>query len=206
MSRDIVIVDYGMGNLRSVHKALEAVGAEARIASSPNELDAAGMILPGVGAFRDAMDNLRSQGLVRPILEHIAAGKPFLGVCLGLHLLFSEGEEFGRHRGLDVIPGRVVRFAAGKKIPHMGWNTIKKVTDDGLLAEIPDDTYFYFVHSYYARPDEAGWVGATTEYGEVFPSVISRGALFATQFHPEKSQAIGLKLYRNFVSLVEGRR
>jgi glutamine amidotransferase len=202
MPDEIVIVDYGMGNLRSVQKALEHVGAAARVTGDPGELVAPGMILPGVGAFRDAMDRLHEAGLVEPILRHIADGKPFLGVCLGLHLLFSEGEEFGLHRGLDVIPGRVVRFSGGKKIPHMGWNTLTVARNEGVLEGIPSGTSCYFVHSYYARPAEEGWVGATTEYGEVFPSVISRGNLTATQFHPEKSQAVGLRILGNFVNMV----
>ncbi len=206
MPAEIVIVDYGMGNLRSVQKALEAVGAKARISSEPRGLKAEGLVLPGVGAFRDAMERLRAQDMAGPILEHVAAGRPFLGICLGLHLLFTEGEEFGLHRGLDIVPGRVVKFAAGKKIPHMGWNAINIVKKGAILEGIPEGAYFYFVHSYYARPSQEGWVGATTDYGEVFPSVLLKGNVFATQFHPEKSQRNGLKLLANFSSLVSRSR
>jgi glutamine amidotransferase len=207
MTADIAIVDYGMGNLRSVQKALEAVGARADIVSDPSGLDAPGMLLPGVGAFRDAMDNLRRLGLVEPIRRHIEAGRPFLGVCLGLHLLFDVGEEFGVHQGLGVVPGRVVRFAPGKKVPHMGWNTLKIRQPGGILKGIPEGAYVYFVHSYFARAEQESSIGAETEYGgETFPSVISRGNLFATQFHPEKSQATGLAIYRNFVDLVREAR
>lgn len=204
MAEDIVIVDYGMGNLRSVQKALESVGADARISSSPGDMDAAGMVLPGVGAFRDAMDRLGGMGLVRPITDHIEADKPFLGICLGLHLLFAEGEEFGVHSGLGVLPGRVVRFDGGKKIPHMGWNTIDIVRSDSILKGIRDKSYFYFVHSYYGELSDNRWIGATTDYGEIFPSVIIRDNLFATQFHPEKSQKIGKQLLGNFLSIVRG--
>jgi glutamine amidotransferase len=204
VSAEIVIVDYGMGNLRSVQKAVEAVGARAVVSSDPAAMDRPGMILPGVGAFRDAMDRLGEARLVEPVKRHIASGRPFLGVCLGLHLLFEVGEEFGIHQGLGVIPGRVVRFAPGKKIPHMGWNSLRIVTREGILKGIPEGSYFYFVHSYYGRPAEDGWVGAWTDYGETFPSVISRGNVFATQFHPEKSQSQGLRILRNFVDIVRG--
>ncbi len=204
MAPDIVIVDYGMGNLRSVQKALEKTGAAARITANPAEMKAPGMVLPGVGAFKDAMDNLRRQGAVRPILDHIAEGRPFLGVCLGLQILFTEGEEFGTHRGLGVIPGKVVRFSEGKKIPHMGWNTLRVVKKEAILEGIPDGSYFYFVHSYYGKPAEEGWAGAYTDYGETFASVIIRDNIFATQFHPEKSQETGLTVLKNFTAIVKG--
>ncbi len=204
MRSDIAIVDYGMGNLRSVQKAIEAVGARADIVSDPSRLDAPGMLLPGVGAFRDAMDNLHRQRMVEPILRHIGEGKPFLGVCLGLHLLFSEGEEFGRHQGLGVIPGRVVRFAPGKKIPHMGWNTVTVRKPEGVLRGVADGTSFYFVHSFHGVPEDPEWIGAVTDYQETFVSAVCRGNVWATQFHPEKSQAAGLALYRTFVEIVSG--
>ena len=204
MDSEIVIVDYGMGNLRSVQKALESVGAEARIVSSPKEMEAPGMVLPGVGAFRDAMESLRRNGMVQPVLEHIRSGKPFLGVCLGLHLLFSIGEEFGVHQGLGIIPGRVIRFDGDLKVPHMGWNAVSILRGEGVLKDIEDGTYFYFVHSYYVVPEENGWTAATTDYGITFPSVVIRDNIFATQFHPEKSQRDGLRIYRNFASLVDG--
>lgn len=196
----IAVVDYGMGNLRSVAKAIEQVGFPARVTSEPQALrDARGVVLPGVGAFRDCMANLKSLGLIDPLLEWIGAGRPFLGVCLGYQVLFTEGEEFGRHRGLDVIKGRVVRFppAAGLKVPHMGWNQLEVQPGSTLLRGIPNGAYVYFVHSYYALVEEPVTVARAT-HGVTFSAAVERGALFGTQFHPEKSQQVGLQLYRNF--------
>ncbi|MBI3075469.1 MAG: imidazole glycerol phosphate synthase subunit HisH [Deltaproteobacteria bacterium] len=196
----IAVVDYGMGNLRSVAKAIEQVGFPARVTSEPQALrDARGVVLPGVGAFRDCMANLKSLGLIDPLLEWIGAGRPFLGVCLGYQVLFTEGEEFGRHRGLDVIRGRVVRFppAAGLKVPHMGWNQLEVQPGSTLLRGIPNGAYVYFVHSYYALVEEPVTVARAT-HGVTFSAAVERGALFGTQFHPEKSQQVGLQLYRNF--------
>jgi glutamine amidotransferase len=202
--RKIVIIDYGRGNLRSVAKALERVGSGVEISSSPEALRrAAGVVLPGVGAFGDAMSSLRRLGLVRPLREAVASGKPFLGVCLGLQLLFEKGREYGLHRGLGVLGGVVERFPLGLKVPHMGWNQVRHRKGCPLFAGIGQDEAFYFVHSYRAEPSDGACVAGTTEYGpQPFASAVWKDNLFATQFHPEKSQAAGLKLYRNFWDLV----
>ncbi len=211
----IAIIDYDMGNLRSVQKGFERVGHEALITRSPREiLDADHVVLPGVGAFKDCMTNLKEYGLIEPILRAIASGKPFLGICLGLQLLFTESEEFGRHNGLDVIKGRVVRFPEGLqgpsasgsglerlKIPHMGWNSISIKKRPPVLDGIDDGSYFYFVHSYYVMPEDDEVIATTTDYGIEFTSSIRRDNIFACQFHPEKSQTVGLKLLKNFGSL-----
>jgi glutamine amidotransferase len=209
----IVIVDYGMGNLRSVHKALERVGFQASVTQDPAEVKkAAGLIVPGVGAFKKAMENLQELGLVNPIIEFVESGKPFLGICLGLQLLFSGSDEFGFQKGLSLFKGRVVRFpfshpAASPpkdllKVPHMGWNTVHIHKRPPVLDGIADGAYFYFVHSYYPVPEEQEIVATTTDYGGEFVSSVSRGNLFACQFHPEKSQSVGLKLLKNFGRLV----
>jgi len=209
----IVIVDYGMGNLRSVHKALERVGFQASVTQDPAEVKkAAGLIVPGVGAFKKAMENLQELGLVNPIIEFVESGKPFLGICLGLQLLFSGSDEFGFQKGLSLFKGRVVRFpfshpAASPpkdllKVPHMGWNTVHIHKRPPVLDGIADGAYFYFVHSYYPLPEEQEIVATTTDYGGEFVSSVSRGNLFACQFHPEKSQSVGLKLLKNFGRLV----
>jgi len=209
----IAIVDYGMGNLRSVHKAVERVGFQAFITQNPAAIKKApGLIVPGVGAFKKAMENLQALGLVDSILEFIAKGKPFLGICLGLQLLFTAGEEFGWQKGLGVFKGRVVRFpfpAAGLipspdtlKVPHMGWNAVHIRKKTPLLEGIGEGVHFYFVHSYYPLPEEEEIVATTTDYGGEFVSSVGRGNLFACQFHPEKSQAGGLKILKNFGRLV----
>jgi glutamine amidotransferase len=200
----ISIVDYGMGNLRSVQKACEKVGAPARICTRPDELrDCQRMILPGVGAFRDAIAELRRQQLVEPIREHIAAGRPFLGICLGLQLLFDTSYEDGQWQGLGVLRGKVVRFSdvGDLKVPHMGWNQVDATASCPLLAGIPSRAFFYFVHSYYVVPEDPTVIAARTEYGIPFTSMVARGKLFATQFHPEKSQQLGLQLLKNFSSV-----
>jgi len=200
----ITIVDYGMGNLRSVQKACERVGIDARVTSDRHEIAAAEkLILPGVGAFRDAIAELHKQELVQPILAHIAADRPFLGICLGLQMLLEVSHEDGRYDGLAVIPGEVVRFPDYEdlKVPHMGWNRLKVSGEQPLLAGIPDDAYFYFVHSYYVAPQDKAVVAATSDYGIDFVSMIARGNMFATQFHPEKSQKVGLRLLKNFAEL-----
>jgi glutamine amidotransferase len=200
----IKIVDYGMGNLRSVQKAFEKLGVEAEICNRPDQLHAAEkLVLPGVGAFRDAIHELRTQQLVDPIRAHIEADRPFLGICLGLQLLFERSYEDGEWDGLGVIPGEVVRFqeTPGLKIPHMGWNQLQRVQSVPLLDGIPDDAYFYFVHSYYVAPSDESVVAARTEHGQSFVSMVARGAMYATQFHPEKSQRVGLKLLQNFAEL-----
>jgi glutamine amidotransferase len=200
----IVIVDYGVGNLRSVQKALERVGAAAVVSGDPAALDAArAVVLPGVGAFGDGMANLQARQLVAPLRRQVAAGKPLLGICLGMQLLFDESEEMGRHRGLGLLPGRVLHFPESElKVPHVGWNRLR-VRGDGLLAGVDDGAYAYFVHSYYVRPEQPGDVLATTEYGLEFAAVVGRGAIWGAQFHPEKSQEVGLQILANFVSLVQ---
>ena len=202
----ISIVDYGMGNLRSVQKAFEKLGFPAAICTRAAEIAGAEkLVLPGVGAFRDAIDELRRQDLVEPIREHIAAGKPFLGICLGLQLLFDVSYEDGEWPGLGILPGEVVRFRdqPGLKIPHMGWNSLDIVRRPPILDGIPDEAYFYFVHSYHVVPQDEAVIAARTEHGASFVSVVARDNLFATQFHPEKSQRVGLRLLKNFAELSE---
>lgn len=203
----IVVVDYGVGNLRNVYKALEAAGAPAQVITSPDGLDAAaGIVLPGVGAFGDAAANLRAAGFEQPLLRAVAAGTPLLGICVGMQLLFDESEEMGRHRGLGIIPGRVVRFAGGQlKVPQIGWNQLHHAGNDPLLAGVPDGAYAYFVHSYYCAPADPSHSVATTDYGIVYASVVRRGNVWGIQCHPEKSQAVGLRILRNFVDIVNGK-
>jgi glutamine amidotransferase len=200
----IVIVDYGMANLRSVQKAFERVGAAAEITSDPGAVAAADkVVLPGVGAFRDAIARLREAGLAGPVVAHIDAGRPFLGICLGLQLLFTRSHEDGVHDGLNVLPGEVVRFpkVPGLKVPHMGWNHLRLRDDCPLFRGLPPESAVYFVHSYYAAPVEPGLTSATADYPEPFTAAVWRDNLFATQFHPEKSQAVGLTMLKNFTRL-----
>ena len=208
----ITVIDYGMGNLRSVSKALESLGAKVRLTSDPQDVWAAEkLILPGVGAFPAAMQELTLRKLVDPIKSSLAKGTRYLGICLGLQLLFETSDEGHGAKGLGIIPGTVARFAcdasSSLKIPHMGWNTIRSPYPPNtpikcpLLKGIADDSAVYFVHSYCARPTEQVVVAMETDYGGKFPSMIWRGNIFATQFHPEKSQAIGLKLLENFINL-----
>jgi len=197
----IAIIDYDMGNLRSVAKAFEKVGATAAVTRDPKAiLNASHVVLPGVGAFKDCMRNLDEYGLIDPIIKSIESGKPFLGICLGLQLLFDESMEFGHHRGLGVVKGKVVRFpeGTGLKVPHMGWNEATKRIDSPLLSGIEDDTFFYFVHSYYAVPEDRSVDLTTTGYGMDFTSSIMKDNIMACQFHPEKSQKSGLKVLENF--------
>ncbi len=202
----IAIIDYGMGNLRSVQKGFEKVGFDAVVTSDPKVvLEAEKIVLPGVGAFRDCMHNLEQGGFVEPILQVISEGRPFLGICLGLQLLFSESEEFGLHKGLGVIPGRVVRFPEGMEekgerlpVPHMGWNQISFRNHSPLFAGIDEGTNVYFVHSYFVKPDDASVIATTTNYGIDFCSSIWKDNVIATQFHPEKSQEKGLEMLKNF--------
>ena len=200
----ITIVDYQMGNLRSVQKGIERVGGEARISSDPGQIAAADkLILPGVGAFGDAMAEIRRRDLATPIRDFIDSGRPFLGICLGLQLLFEQSFEHGQHEGLGVLGGDVVRFELPPsfKVPHMGWNTVAKKTDAPILADIPDGTHFYFVHSFYVRPTDPKVVALECDYGGNFCAMVWRDNLFATQFHPEKSQQDGLKLLAAFNNL-----
>jgi glutamine amidotransferase len=229
----IAIIDSGIANLRSVEKGFEKVGVAARVVTDPLRLrEAAGIVLPGVGAFADGIATLKAAGFIEPLMREIESGKPILGICLGLHFLFSESEEFGLHQGLDILRGRVRRFpqsvppsgprtsASGSaevtveasaepspvpgprssrlKIPHMGWNEVHLQREVPIMEGIPDGSYFYFVHSYYVEPDERSIIAGMTEYGVRFTSLIWRDNLFATQFHPEKSQALGLRLLANF--------
>ena len=220
----IAIIDSGIANLRSVEKGFERVGVPARVVREPSHLrDAAGIVLPGVGAFADGIATLERAGFIDPIRHAIESGKPVLGICLGLHFLFSESEEFGLHKGLDLLRGRVRRFphaaqssalrqaqggehsrtvispqSSALKVPHMGWNRVYLRRDAPIMEGIPDGSYFYFVHSFYVDPEDDGVAAGVTEYGIPFTSLIWRDNLFATQFHPEKSQALGLRLLANF--------
>jgi glutamine amidotransferase len=203
----IAIIDYGMGNLRSVQKAFERLGHVAEVTGDAERITRApGVVLPGVGAFAACMTNLGAAGLVEPVKQVIRAGRPFLGICLGMQLLFDESEEFGPVAGLGILPGRVVRFAADpeRKVPHMGWNSVRIVRRAPELAGIEDGAYVYFVHSYYPVPREADVVATTTPYGQEFASSVVRDNVFACQFHPEKSQQVGLRLLDNFVGVVRG--
>ena len=200
----IVIIDYGMGNLRSVQKALESVGHAAEITSDPDRVrHASKVVLPGVGAFADAVAELRRTGLGEAFRDAVAQGKPCLGVCLGLQLLFDVSEEDGRHEGLGLLPGRVVRFESspGLKIPHMGWNSLRVLRPSPLLAGLGPDPSVYFVHSYYARPDHPDDVVAESDHPHPFAAIVERDNLMACQFHPEKSQRVGLAMYANFAAL-----
>jgi glutamine amidotransferase len=197
MSKSITIIDYGMGNLRSVQKGFEKVGFDARVTDDP-----------GVAAQADRLDNLREGGFIEPILQHVASGKPFLGICLGLQLLFSESEEFGLHKGLDIIAGRVRRFPAdlrtgdeALKVPHMGWNQIDIQRPSPLFEGLSGGESVYFVHSFYVDPVDPAVVASTTDYGLPFCSSIWRDNVMATQFHPEKSQQVGLRILENFGKL-----
>jgi glutamine amidotransferase len=197
----IAIIDYGMGNLRSVQKGFEKVGVDATVTSDPAVLAAAErVVLPGVGAFEDAMHELRERQFVGPIHAAIDSGKPFLGICLGLQLLFDVGFENGTFPGLGVLPGEVVRFELPHefKVPHMGWNQLQIRRPCPLLAGLEQGTYVYFVHSYYVAPKDEHVVAATADYGGPFTAIVWRDNVMATQFHPEKSQADGLRMLRNF--------
>ncbi|MBS1125442.1 MAG: imidazole glycerol phosphate synthase subunit hisH [Nitrospirae bacterium] len=199
----IAIIDYGMGNLRSVQKGFERMGREAVVTRDPRTiLDAGKVVLPGVGAFPDCMRNLEEYGLIDAVQKSIASGKPFLGICLGLQLLFTESEEFGLSKGLDIIKGRVIRFKGAEfkdlKIPHMGWNSASIKRRPPAMADVPDNNYFYFVHSFHVVPEDKGVIATTTSYGIDFISSIWKDNIFAVQFHPEKSQALGLSILKRF--------
>lgn len=204
----ITIIDYGMGNLRSVAKGFESVGVPVRLTSDKGVVkDSEKIVLPGVGAFGDCMKNLEKFDLIGVIKDHVHAGKPYLGLCLGMQVLFSESEEFTLTKGLDLIKGRVVKFPDEEfknmklKIPHMGWNSLDIKKESPLLKGISDGTYFYFVHSFYVKPDDPSAIAATTDYGIDFTSMVSVDNIFACQFHPEKSQREGLKILKNFGEL-----
>jgi glutamine amidotransferase len=204
----IAVVDYGMGNLRSVQKALQRAGGDARIVQTGAELSRADkIVLPGVGAFRDAIDRLRSHGLDQALTEAIRGGTPLLGICLGLQMLFEVSHEDGEHRGLGIFRGQVVRFdfppapQGALRVPQIGWNQIRWDRPVPMLEGIASGAYVYFCHSYYVRPAEAGIIATTTDYGGTYASSVWKDNIFATQFHPEKSQAVGLRIMENFVRL-----
>ena len=221
----IAIIDYGMGNLRSVEKGFLKVGVNARITNRPEVIEKAdAVVLPGVGAFKDCMRELTSLELTDAIVGAIKKGKPYLGICLGLQVLFSESEEFGKCRGLDIFRGKVIRFQVSSskpqgvepatrnlqlatlKVPHMGWNELTIQKQNPLLNGIKDKTYFYFVHSFYVAPEDSSIIAATTDYGLNFTSMIWEDNVFAVQFHPEKSQAAGLRLLENFGRFVASQK
>ena len=202
----IAIVDYGMGNLHSVQKALERLGHAAEITRDAGAIMSAdGVVLPGVGAFSACMENLKRYDLVAPMRDVVAQKKPFLGICLGFQLLFTESEEFGPQKGLDIFPGRVVGFrpSNGTKVPHMGWNQLEVKKSTPFLAGVDAGEFVYFVHSFYVVPDDKSLVATTTPYGKSFASSVATDHLFACQFHPEKSQAVGLKILGNFARFAE---
>lgn len=208
----IAIIDYGMGNIHSVNKALQLFGAKTIITNKPKDiLSCEKAVLPGVGAFDDAMRELKKQGLIDPIKKHITAKRPFLGICLGMQLLFEKSEEAKEAKGLNILKGAVKRFkqAKGLKVPHMGWNQIKLIAHSSklkgevcpLLKNIPDNAFVYFCHSYYPDPKDKSVIAAATEYGGDFASFVWQENIFGAQFHPEKSQSVGLKILENFVKL-----
>lgn len=207
----IAIVDYGVGNLRSAQKGLERAAAEegldfeVRVTPDRSDIEGAqGVVLPGVGAFAHCMRSLADAKLTEAVVDAARSGRPFLGICVGMQILFEESEEFGRVSGLGILPGRVVKFASGGvKIPHMGWNGLRKKGSNPMLDGIDDGTHYYFVHSYYAKPADDSLLAATANYGdEEFAAAVGRERVFATQFHPEKSQEVGIRLLRNFVRQV----
>ncbi len=200
----IAVVDYGMGNLRSVEKGFQKVGIEVTVTSDPRVIDdASAIVLPGVGAFRDCIRNLSDLSLTDAVVRSIKKGKPYLGICLGMQVLFSESEEFGRCRGLDIFRGKVVRFGPGMKVPHMGWNTVTLEKRPPVFDGIEDNSYFYFVHSYYVVPEDRAVISGMTDYNGRFTSMIWKDNVLATQFHPEKSQALGLSILKGFGAFVK---
>ncbi|WP_029520521.1 imidazole glycerol phosphate synthase subunit HisH [Persephonella sp. IF05-L8] len=205
----ITVVDYGMGNLRSVAKALEKVGLDVKVSSEPKDVEnAKAIVVPGVGAFGDAMHNLDRLNLLEPVIKSIKAGKPYLGICLGLQILFEYGYEFGEHEGLGVLKGKVIRFEnkEGYKVPHMGWNQVWIKQEEGLFSDIKNGEYYYFVHSFYAVPSDTSDIASTTDYSVEFCSAVQKDNIWAVQFHPEKSQKAGLQLLKNFKYFVEKTR
>jgi glutamine amidotransferase len=201
----IAIIDYGMGNLRSVEKGFLKIGANALVTSDPKVVrDAEAVVLPGVGAFKDCMRNLEEMSLLEAVVRSIEKGKPYLGICLGLQVLFTESEEFGRSKGLNVFAGKVVRFPENNlKVPHMGWNTVTIVNRPPILDKIKGESFFYFVHSFYVVPIEKNLTATITDYGVTFTSMVWKENVFATQFHPEKSQDLGLAVLKGFNDFVK---
>lgn len=197
----ITVVDYKLNNLRSLENTLRRLGHDVLVTSNPDDIRAASkLILPGVGAFGDGMRNLKQLGLAAPFIEKVASGTPTLGICLGMHLLFSESEEFGKHEGLDLLKGSIVRLPAHLRVPHMGWNQLHVKRSNGLTAGVADNSFVYFVHSYYAKP-ASDIVLASTDYELEFPAIVHEKNVWATQFHPEKSQRIGERLLDNFARI-----
>ncbi|MFH1957830.1 MAG: imidazole glycerol phosphate synthase subunit HisH [bacterium] len=206
MPVEISVVDYGLGNIRSVSKALEESGARVVVTNKPGEIsNSRGVVFPGVGAFGKGMENVNKLGLLPYLVKEIKSGKPFLGICLGLQLLFTESEEHGNTAGFDIVKGKVKKFTGDIKIPHMGWNQIKLKMQDvkcKMFAGIPDNSYFYFDHSYYVKPDEDNIISAATSYGTVFTSAVIKDKIWGVQFHPEKSGKNGMRVLRNFLKNV----
>lgn len=202
--KKVIIIDYGVGNFRNVQKAFESIGAEAEITDSAAVVDAAEVVvLPGVGAFGDAIDNLRRLKLDQPVLQAVQAGKPLLGICVGMQLLFEHSQEMGLHQGLGVLPGKIVRFPQELTVPHMGWNQIEPERAHPLLKNIASGDFAYFAHSYYAVPKNPEHILACTHYGQRYPSIVGQGNVCAIQFHPEKSQQVGLQILKNFVEFAQ---
>jgi len=202
----ITIVDYAIGNIHSVHKAFKHIGAEVLITGDAGDiLQADGVVLPGVGAFGDAMDNLRRLSIIEPLMRAIDDGLPFLGICVGMQVLFDASEELGPHAGLGVLAGSVRRFDGSTKVPQIGWNQIHPRRRHPLLAGVPDGAHVYFAHSYRAVPGDPNVVLASTDYGGAYPSVVAQDNVCGIQFHPEKSQRIGLRILGNFAAMVEGK-
>jgi glutamine amidotransferase len=198
----ITIVDYKLNNLRSLENTLRRLGHDVLVTSDPRDVRAATkLILPGVGAFGDGMRNLNQFGLAEPFIEKVKSGTPALGICLGMHLLFNESEEFGHHRGLALLDGKIVRLPAHLRVPHMGWNQLHAKQSNGLTQGIEQSSFVYFVHSYYAQPESSNVVLATTDYEIEFPAIVHAGNIWATQFHPEKSQRVGERLLDNFARI-----
>jgi imidazole glycerol-phosphate synthase subunit HisH len=198
----ITVVDYKLNNLRSIENTLRRLGHEVRVTSNPDDVRTASkLILPGVGAFRDAMRNLEACGLIEPFVTRVRSGVPTLGICLGMHLVFTESEEFGIHRGLDLIAGRVKKIPEGVLVPHMGWNQLALRQPDPLLEGIAPGSFVYFVHSFYVEPVSSDVTIASTDHGIEFPAIVHKGNIWATQFHPEKSQKVGERLLSNFARL-----
>jgi glutamine amidotransferase len=198
----ITVVDYKLNNLRSIENTLRRLGHDVEVTSDPQVVrKATKLILPGVGAFRDAMANLKNLGLIEPFISRVRAGVPTLGICLGMHLVFSESEEFGLHKGLDLIPGRVRRIPDNVIVPHMGWNQLRMHMPDPFVAGVEPGSFVYFVHSYYVDPALPGITLASTDHGIDFPAIVHHGNVWATQFHPEKSQKVGERLLDNFARI-----
>ncbi|GMT49157.1 MAG: imidazole glycerol phosphate synthase subunit HisH [bacterium] len=198
----IQIIDYGRGNLNNVVKSFMNFGYQAEIIDQPKSTkDINGLVLPGVGAFGDSMDSLNETGFTSYIQDYVASKKPFLGICLGLQLIFEQSDEFGEQKGLGLLKGRVTRFDIDEKVPHIGWNQVEFKKESGIFKEVPDESYFYFVHSYYVIPEDPSVITTTSHYGIDFTSAIEHGNVYATQFHPEKSQKIGLQVIKNFGEL-----